>query len=136
MPNGPDPSYDDLAIFLAVCSAGGFRSAARQLGLSPSNVSETVTRVESLLGVPLLLRTTRSVMPTEAGRELAGRLAPLFSATRVVLGEVAGPQEEVRGRLRLNVTGAVMVDILPPLLSRFMLRHHVAGHAPTAQSKL
>jgi DNA-binding transcriptional LysR family regulator len=123
MTGASDPSYDDLAIFLAVCSAGGFRSAARQLGLSASKVSETVTRVETLLGVALLARTTRSVMPTEAGRELAASIAPLFSATRVALAHVAGPQNEVRGRLKLNVTGAVMVDILPPIINRFMLRY-------------
>lgn len=78
MPNNLDPSLGDLSIFLAVCKAGGFRAAAKQLGLSPSHVSETLTRMEDRLGVALLARTTRSVMPTEAGRELAGRIAPLF----------------------------------------------------------
>lgn len=123
MPNNLDPSFDDLTIFLAVCAAGGFRTAARQLGVSPSHVSETITRIETQLGVLLLARTTRSVMPTEAGRVLAGRLAPLFAETRAALDDVTPPGREVRGRLKLNVTGAVMVDILPPLIDRFMLRH-------------
>jgi DNA-binding transcriptional LysR family regulator len=123
MPNNSDPSFDDLTIFLAVCTAGGFRTAARQLGLSPSHVSETITRIETQLGVPLLAGTTRSVMPTEAGRVLAERIAPLFAETRAALDDVTPPGKEVRGRLKLNVTGAVMVDILPPLIDRFMLRH-------------
>jgi len=118
-----DPSFDDLAIFLAVCKAGGFRTAARQLGMSASKVSETINRVETLLGVPLLARTTRSVIPTEAGRALAARVAPLFDAARAALHDVTGPAKEVRGLLKLNVTGAVMVDILPPLIDRFLLRH-------------
>lgn len=123
MTNHADPSFDDLSIFLAVCNAGGFRTAARQLGLSPSHVSETITRIEVQLGVPLLARTTRSVMPTEAGRALAERIAPLFAETRAALHDVTSPGNEVRGRLKLNVTGAVMVDILPPLIDRFILRH-------------
>ena len=123
MANAPDPSFDDLAVFLAVCQAGGFRTAARQLGRSPSNVSETINRIETQLGVPLLARTTRSVLPTEAGRELAERLAPLLGAARAALHDVTGPRKEVRGLLKLNVTGAVMVDILPPLVDRFLLRH-------------
>lgn len=123
MPNKSDPTFDDLAIFLAVCSAGGFRTAARQLGLSPSHVSETITRIEIQLGVPLLARTTRSVTPTEAGRALADRLMPLFAETRAALDDVSLPGAAVRGRLKLNVTGAVMVDILPPLIDRFILRH-------------
>lgn len=118
-----DPSFDDLAIFLAVCAAGGFRTAATQLGLSPSKVSDTINRIEQQLGVPLLARTTRSVMPTEAGRALAERLAPLLAGARAALQDVASPRQEVRGLLKLNVTGAVMVDILPPLIDRFLLRH-------------
>jgi DNA-binding transcriptional LysR family regulator len=117
------PSLDDLAIFLVVVEAGGFRSAGRRLGLSPSTVSETITRLETRLGAPLLTRTTRSVMPTEAGRELAGRVGPLLSETRLALDAAAGSQSEVRGRLRLNVPGAVMVDILPPLIDRFLELH-------------
>ena len=114
------PSLDDLSIFLAVSEAGGFRTAARRLGLSPSTVSETITRLEVQLGVPLLTRTTRSVMPTEAGRKLADRIAPLLSETRAALDDAVSSQREVRGRLKMNVPGAVMVDILPPLIDRFL----------------
>jgi len=122
MLNNPEPSLDDLSIFLAVCKAGGFRAAAKQLGLSPSHVSETLTRIEAQLGVPLLSRTTRSVMPTEAGRELADRIAPLFFEARSALHEVSSARGEVRGVLKLNV-GAVIADILQPLLDRFLQAH-------------
>jgi DNA-binding transcriptional LysR family regulator len=118
-----EPSLDDLSVFLAVCEASGFRAAAKRLGLSASSVSDTVTRVEAQLGVPLLTRNTRSVMPTEAGRELAARLSPLLAETRAALHDVAGAGQQVRGLLKLNVAGAVMVDILPPLIDRFLLRH-------------
>lgn len=123
MANNSDPSFDDLTIFLAVSTTGGFRTAARQLGLSPSRVSETITRIETQLGVPLLARTTRSVTLTEPGRILAGRIAPLFAETRAALDDLTLPGKEVRGRLKLNVTGAVMVDILPPLIDLFIVRH-------------
>lgn len=123
MANDRDPSLDDLSVFLAVCEAAGFRAAARRLGRAPSNVSETVSRVEAQLGVALLHRTTRSVMPTEAGRELLARIAPLLAGIRLALHDVTGSDQQVRGLLKLNVTGAVMVDILPPLIDRFLARH-------------
>jgi len=123
MANNSDPSFDDLAIFLAVCGAGGFRRAAKQLGLSASHVSETISRIEAQLGVPLLARTTRSVMPTQAGRALAERIAPLLLDARMAVREVVGADKALRGALTLNVTGAVMVDILPPLIDRFLLAH-------------
>lgn len=114
---------DELAVFLAVFKDKGFRVAAKKLGLSPSTVSERITALEVRLGVPLFIRTTRSVMPTEAGRTLAERMTPLLDEMRSVLNDVASSQQEVRGTLKLNVTGAVMVDILPPLLDRFLSRH-------------
>ena len=115
-------SLDDLQIFLAVTEAGGFRTATRRLGLSASTVSETITRLEASIGTPLLTRTTRSVMPTEAGRLLANRAAPLLSEARAALNDAQSSQTHVRGRLKLNVPGAVMVDILPPLLDLYMAR--------------
>ncbi|MFP5076160.1 LysR family transcriptional regulator [Rhizobium sp. YIM 134829] len=115
--------FDDLAVFLDICETGGFRKTAQRLGLSPSSVSERMARLERRIGVPLLTRTTRSVSPTEAGRTLAERLLPLYAEARVALQDVASTKDEVRGLLRLNVTGAVMVDILPPLVDRFLANH-------------
>jgi DNA-binding transcriptional LysR family regulator len=124
MPNNHSPSsLDDLAVFIAVTEAGGFRSAARRLGLSASTVSETIARLEGQIGVPLLNRTTRSVRPTEVGRRMAERLGPLLSGARAAIDEAASTGNEVRGRLKLNVPGAVMVDILPPLIAGFLQRH-------------
>ncbi|MDB5666613.1 LysR family transcriptional regulator [Cypionkella sp.] len=117
------PSFDDLSIFLAVTEAGGFRTAARRLGLSASTVSETITRLESKIGAPLLTRTTRSVMPTEVGRILANRLTPLLTEARAAVSDASSSQTKVRGRLKLNVPGAVMLDILPHLLNLFLIRH-------------
>lgn len=117
------PSFDDLAVFLAVCQAGGFRAAARQLGLAPSHVSDAVARLEAQLELPLFTRNTRSVMPTEAGRALAVRMAPVLDETRAALADVTRAGQEVGGFLKLNVSGAVMVDILPPLIDGFRKRH-------------
>lgn len=116
-------SLDDLAIFHTVVREGGFRAAARRLGLAPSKVSATVARMEAALGVPLLRRTTRSMATTEAGRALAERIGPLLAGLDAARAEAAETADRVRGRLALNVPGAVMPDILPPLLGVFHARH-------------
>lgn len=123
MKNNHAPTLDDLSVFVAVCKANGFRAAAKQLGLSPSYVSDTITRIEKQLGLPLLTRNTRSVMPTEAGRLLETRLSPLFAEAHAALHDLGGSGLQVQGLLKLNVTGAVMVDILPPLIDRFLIKH-------------
>ena len=53
--------------------AKGFRDGARASGGSASGLSEAVRRLETKLGVRLLNRTTRSVVPTEAGARLLAR---------------------------------------------------------------
>lgn len=117
------PSFDDFSIFLAVCETSGFRAAAKKLGLSPSNVSDSITRVEQQLGMPLFTRNTRSVMPTEAARALARRMSPLVKETLAVLDDVKNAACQTKGLLKLNVSGAVMVDILPPLIDLFRKKY-------------
>src|ERR1700733_9884628 len=69
----------DLNAFVSVARAGGFRDGARANGLSASGLSEAVRRLEAQLGVRLLNRTTRSVVPTEAGARLLERLGPALA---------------------------------------------------------
>ena len=116
-------SPNDLMVFLAVLNEGGFRAAAKRLGVAPSKISTTVSRVEAQLGLPLLLRTTRSVRATEQGRALADRIQPLLAEMDAACLETASSTERVQGRLKLNVPGAVMPDILPPVLVEFQRRH-------------
>jgi DNA-binding transcriptional LysR family regulator len=116
-------SPNDLRVFLAVLDEGSFRAAAKRLGVAPSKVSTTVSRIETKLGAPLLVRTTRSVRATDQGRALAGRIAPLLAEVDQACIETANSTGRVRGRLKLNVPGAVMPDILPPILTKFQRKH-------------
>lgn len=116
-------SFDDLTVLLAVLREGGFRAAARRLGVAPSKVSTTISRIEAQLGVPVLRRTTRSLHLTDAGKLLVDRVTPLLSAVDAACLEVANLGGQVQGRLKLNVPGAVMPDILPPLLAEYRLQH-------------
>lgn len=116
-------STEDLRVFLAVFDEEGFRAAAKRLQAAPSKVSTTVSKIEKHLGVPLFLRSTRSVQPTDHGRRLAEQIKPLLAAADAALAEMASSTGQVRGRLKLNVPGAVVPDILPPLLSAFHRSH-------------
>ncbi len=116
-------SADDLLVFLAVLREGGFRAAAQRLGMAASKVSTTVSRLERELGTPLMLRTTRSIRATEQGEALAERIIPLFAEIDQACADATGSTNHVRGRLKLNVPGAIVPDILPPLLAAYRERH-------------
>ncbi|MBN9253442.1 MULTISPECIES: LysR family transcriptional regulator [unclassified Mesorhizobium] len=110
----------DLSAFVAVARAGGFREAARTMGVSASSLSETVRRLEGALGVRLLNRTTRSVAPTEAGARLLERLAPALGEVEAALDLVEDFRGRPAGTLRLNVPVAAARLVLPRLVPAFL----------------
>ena len=129
-------SADDLAVLLAVVREGGFRAASQRLGIAASKVSTTVSRIESRLGTPVLRRTTRSQHLTEAGQLLVDRVGPLLSAVDAACQDVATLGGKIQGRLTLNVPGAVMPDILPPLLAAYRAQHPDVEVEITVESDL
>jgi DNA-binding transcriptional LysR family regulator len=64
------PDWELLASWVAVVAAGSVSEAAHVLGISQAAVSQRVRKLESILGTPLLDRTTRPAQPTFAGRHL------------------------------------------------------------------
>src|SRR6195952_4605091 len=94
----------DLNAFVAVARARGFRDGARASGSSASGLSEAVRRLEAQLGVRLLNRPTRRVVPTEAGAHLLARLGPALSEVEASLDVVNGFRDRPAGLLRLNVS--------------------------------
>ncbi len=113
----------DLNAFVAVARAAGFRDAARASGNSPSGLSEAVRRLETRLGTRLLNRTTRSVVPTEAGQRLLDRLGPALAEMETALDAVQGDRGRPAGTLRLNVPVSaarlVLPGIVPPFLAAY-----------------
>ncbi|WP_288377937.1 LysR family transcriptional regulator [uncultured Massilia sp.] len=110
----------DLSAFVAVARAGGFRDAARLSDSSASGLSDAVRRLEARLGVRLLNRTTRSVVPTEAGQSLLARLDPVLSEVESALDVVNGFRDTTAGTLRLNVPMSAARLVLPSIVPRFL----------------
>lgn len=113
----------ELNAFVAVARAKGFREAARVSDSSPSGLSEAVRRLEARLGVRLLNRTTRSVVPTEVGQRLLERLAPALSEVEAAVDVVNGFRERPMGTLRLNVPVSAARLVLPSILPRFLIEY-------------
>lgn len=110
----------DLHAFVAVVRAKGFRGGARLSGASASAVSEAVRRLEAQLGVRLLNRTTRSVLPTEAGQRLLERLGPALTEVEAALDVVNGFRDRPAGTLKLNVPISASRLVLPAIVPGFL----------------
>lgn len=114
------PELAEMHAFVTVAERRGFASAAVQLGISRSRLSETIRELEDRLGVRLLNRTTRSVAPTVAGERLLAQIRPLLSDFDAVLNSINALRDKPAGLLRLTVPPPVASFMLAPLLSRFL----------------
>lgn len=110
----------DLLAFVAVVNAGGFREGARLSGKSASSLSDAVRRMESGLGVRLLNRTTRSIMPTEAGKLLMDRIVPALGEVASALDVVNDFRDRPTGTLKLNVPLSAARLVLPTIITPFL----------------
>lgn len=111
------------AVFVRVVEAGGFSAAARTLGMTKSAVSKQVARLEALLGVQLLRRTTRSLGLTEAGRELHARAGEALALLKDAHGLLAGLSEQPRGQLRVTSPVTFGRRCLAPLVPALLQQH-------------
>jgi DNA-binding transcriptional LysR family regulator len=110
----------DLTAFLAVAEERSFTRAAAKLGTSQSALSHTVRRLEAGLGLRLLTRTTRSVVPTEAGERLIETLRPAFDEIDAKLAALSELREKPAGTIRITTTHHAAETILWPVLARLL----------------
>lgn len=109
--------------FIAVAERRSFSAAARALGVTTSALSQQVRALEDRLGVPLLVRTTRSVAPTEAGRRLFERLAPALRETTEALDEARGSASVVQGTLKITLGRLTAPLVLEPVIEELFAAH-------------
>jgi DNA-binding transcriptional LysR family regulator len=113
----------DLAAFLAVADARSFTRAAAQLGTSQSALSHTLRRLEARLGLRLLVRTTRSVAPTEAGERLIETLRPALNEIDHRITALAELRDRPSGTIRITSGEHAAHTILWPVLSKLLPRY-------------
>lgn len=116
-------NYNDLQAFLVVAREGNFTRAAAQLGLSQSALSHKIRGLEARLGLRLLIRTTRSVSPTEAGERLMQALAPNFENIDTALSGLSDLRDRPSGHIRLTTSEHAAATILWPVLETFLPRY-------------
>lgn len=110
----------DLMAFLAVAEERSFTKAAARLGTSQSALSYAMRRLEEKLGIRLLSRTTRSVVPTEAGERLLRALGPAFGTIDAELAALSEFRQKPAGTIRINTGEHAAQTVLWPVLERLL----------------
>ena len=113
----------ELVAFVRVAEAGSFSAAARRHGQTPSAVSRQVARLEKVMGVALLQRSTRQLRLTAAGLEVLERGREMVAAAQATVRVAEGHVGEPRGLVRISAPKAFARQVLHRPLLDFLLRY-------------
>jgi DNA-binding transcriptional LysR family regulator len=113
-------NVNHLAGFRAVAQERSFTRAGAQLGVSPSALSHTIRALEEQLGLRLLTRTTRSVVPTAAGDRLLAALGPHFDGIEAELAALSALRDKPAGSLRVTTGIHAAEMIVRPALAKLL----------------
>jgi DNA-binding transcriptional LysR family regulator len=112
--------FHAIRVFIEVADLNGFASAARKLNMSPPGVTRAVSMLENELGTRLLVRTTRFLRLTDAGKRFLADarriLIDLEEAENAAIGSHATPQGELR------ITAPVLFGkmFVTPILAQYL----------------
>jgi len=106
-----------ISTFLRVAEAGSFSEAARQTGMKQSAVSQQIAALEEELGVVLLHRTTRAMALTEQGERYRRQIQPLLDAMQEMESQLRPPQQQLQGRVHIQLPSGLGQIFLPHLLA-------------------
>lgn len=108
--------FNDLLWFLAVAEEKSFTRAAAKLGVTQSTLSHTIKRLETRMGIRLLMRTTRSVATTEAGERLRQSLAPRVAEIEAEIAALMEFRDKPAGTIRLTLSDHAFDSLVWPKL--------------------
>ncbi len=112
--------FDGMAMFTGVVEAGSFSRAAAELGIAKSSISQAVRRLEDRLGIRLLNRTTRRVVPTEAGHLFYAHARKALDEAGAAAAEAVALQAAPVGKLRIASPEVFTRMHIVPLLPDFV----------------
>jgi DNA-binding transcriptional LysR family regulator len=115
--------YRRMAMLATVVESGSLRGASRELGLTPSAVSQQLRRLEDEVGLTLLRRSTRRLALTEAGAAFYEGCAAMVAAARAAHEGLAAVQDAPQGELSIGAPPGLAAAHLVPALAGLLEAH-------------
>ena len=109
---------EQIQAFLTVADTGSFQQAAKRCDVTQSTISRQIQTLESILGMPLLHRTSQ-VKLTVAGERFLPRARKIYQEWRMATHELADLLEGKQPELCVAAIHSVCAYRLPPVLQRF-----------------
>lgn len=112
---------DAVGALIAVSRSGSVHGAARELGFTPSAVSQQIKRLERDLGTALLDREGRGVVLTAAGRRVVDEGAMLRDQVESLRARIHDAEARPSGTIRVAAFSTAVRGVLPDVIAR--VRH-------------
>jgi len=113
----------NIRLFIAVAQEGSIARAAEREHLAASALSRRLADLEHSLGVTLLVRSTRGIELTDAGKFVYERGTRLEDDLRSLANEACEIDGSVGGTVRLYANASAIVGYLPERLRQFKLEY-------------
>lgn len=117
------PVFSDLHLLTVIDQTRSYTQAAKRLGISKASVSQRISALERAAGIPLVQRSTRSVVLTPAGLQLSGDIAASFSRIEQSFAAVRDLASTPRGLLRITMPVALGRQHIMPALNAFLRQY-------------
>jgi DNA-binding transcriptional LysR family regulator len=115
--------FEGIKIFVRVVERGSFSAVARELGTGQPAISKQVAALEERLGAQLLMRTSRSLSLTEAGRDFYESVVPLISDLEAAESRIGSGQASPSGVVRVTAASGFSHHYVVPQLTAFRARY-------------
>jgi DNA-binding transcriptional LysR family regulator len=110
---------NDMALFVEVVKAKGFRGASEATGVPNSTLSRRISALEKAIGLRLLHRTTRKVELTEAGQIYFDRCKRIVDEAKLAHQELGDMLAQPSGVLRASLPVDFATIYIAPLIAEF-----------------
>lgn len=113
----------DMEVLMAVIETGSMGKAAKRLGISQPGVSKSIVELEDALGVRLLDRSRRGIVPTAYGLALQRQGAVVFNELKQAVQHIDFLTDPTKGEVRIGTTDPLAISLMPPVIDALSREH-------------
>lgn len=112
-----------LRLFVAVCEERNIARAAEREAIVPSAISKRIAALEGDVGVPLIQRGRRGIVPTPAGEVLLRQARDVLGLMARMRAELSEFASGAHGSVRVFASMSVLSESLPDDVGHFLKQH-------------
>ena len=128
-------ALSDLRLFVRAARCASLSEAARSLDITPASASAAIRRLEDEIGVPLFVRSTRSLRLTPQGEQFLGQCEPALDAIVAAIDGLEAGENALSGAVSLSMPSDLGRNVVLSWISEFQQRHpgvlvkvHISDH--------